>query len=245
MHNIRPITKSPATSEKVVEQIQGLISSSDLGPGDELPTQEFMAERMGVSRASVREALKALEAKGFINQKQNGRYSVAVMTSPRLVDPLEKMVAKYPERIWEILEISRVLIAEAAKLAAQRASKDQVDTLGKLVSKLEIAKDDKGYFRKEFNGTYLDFYRTLVAATRNTVFVHLVYSFKEILWEAFPYPRVKLASVPRIPTIIYEQHRDIWKAVKAKDPQGASESVIKHFNYIESKLREIVDNPQS
>jgi len=244
MHNIKPITKSPTTSERIANQIQDLISNSDLGPGDELPAQESMAERMGVSRSSVREALKTLEAKGFIRQKQNGRYEVAGMTSPRLVDPLEKMVEKYPERIWEILEIAKVLIAEAAKLAAERATDDQVDTLGELVSKLEIAKRDKRYFRKEFNGIYLDFYRTLGAATRNTVFFHLMHSFNEILEEAFPYPRRQLANVPRISTALYEQHKDIWKAIKAKDALGASESVKKHYDYVELKLKEIADNPR-
>jgi DNA-binding FadR family transcriptional regulator len=104
-----------------------------------------------------------------------------------------------------------------------------------------MAKDDKKYFRAHFDSIYYDFYRTLVAATQNIVFSHLTYSLDEIFSAAFPYPRQALVNVPRISTVIYLQHRDIWKAIAARNPQAASKSVNKHFDYIESKLRELAE----
>jgi GntR family transcriptional repressor for pyruvate dehydrogenase complex len=245
MYNIRLIEKSPAVSEKVTGQIQDLISSTELSPGDELPTQAKLSERMGVSRASVREALKMLLAKGFIRQKQSGRYEVAGVTSQRITDPLGMMVERDPEHIWEVLEIAKVLVAEAARLAAERATEQEIAALGDLVAKLEIAKSDKHYFRKEFNQIYLQFYRVLGFATRNTVFFHLMHSFNEVLERAFPYPRRQLANVPGISTMLYEQHLDIWKAISGKEPSKAAESVKGHFDYIEEKLRQIVEQSET
>lgn len=241
MPKIVPIKKGPTTPDKIAQQIITLIANNKLKPGDELPTQGELASGMRVSRASVREALIALEAKGFVKKKPNGAYIITGITSPKLIDPLEKIIKEEPKLVWEVLEMAKVLIVEAARLAAERATDEEISQIGKAVAKLEKAKGDKAYFRKEFSRAYIEFYRTLGTATKNTVYLHLIYSFNEMLKEAMPYPLVMLARVPNIASVIYEQHKKIWKSLEERKPSAAAKSAKQHFDYIEERLREVAN----
>ncbi|MGB4269423.1 MAG: GntR family transcriptional regulator, partial [Spirochaetota bacterium] len=105
---INKIEKAPDIPSMVVSQIIELISSGVLKPGDRLPSELEMTRRFGISRISLREAMKLLEAKGYIeSQGRKGKYVKSVVDDA-IKTPIEGLIQIDHKKIWELLEVRRI-----------------------------------------------------------------------------------------------------------------------------------------
>ncbi len=235
---IEKIDKGITVSEKVYSQLKKLINSGQFQPGDLLPAQGRIAKQMGVSRATMREALIGLEATGLIEKLPNGRYRVPLAKVLTPTD-IKGLVRKDPRTVWEILETGNALMTDACRLAAERATEADLNGLEKVISQLRKAKDNGERFKAYFNRCYIDFYRRICAATKNSIYIYIMQYLSRILEEVLPYPESLLEHVPEAPQVVFENLQSVYKALKNRNAAEASRCMKDHLAYVHSRFEEI------
>ncbi|MBN1533685.1 MAG: FadR family transcriptional regulator [Spirochaetes bacterium] len=238
--SLNRITKSPDIPSLVVQQITELIKSGNLKPGDRLPSENEMTRRFGISRISLREAMKLLEAKGYIVSK--GRKGKFVQSSEQL--PLESkigdLIAVDHNKIWELLSVRRLIDSEAAMMAAKNATKAQLQELSTFDDDASTIGIENLVSTREGGRLYTKFYHNLADSTNNTIFAHLMKSITWILRGALPYSRQKLMAVPDVSKIFYTHHKNIIEAIRARNPERAKTAVIEHIDWLEKTMKKLL-----
>ena len=113
--------KTPRLAERIAQQLESLIANGDLVPGERLPPERRLAESLGVSRPSLREAIRILASKGLLQTRPGGGTYVAATIEVDLVEPLIALLRDQPETRYDVLEVRRALEGSAAYYAARRA----------------------------------------------------------------------------------------------------------------------------
>jgi GntR family transcriptional regulator, transcriptional repressor for pyruvate dehydrogenase complex len=234
------IKKSPDIPSLVAKQIIDRIAKGALKPGDKLPSEYEMTKLFGISRISLREAMKLLEARGYIeSQNRRGKFVKSMVDDMRT--PLKEVLSIGHERIWELLYVRRIIEAEAAYLSATHASREQIKQMRDLFK--HSIKIDLDFIlnTKEGGIFYTRFFDLLADATGNTVFVHLRKTITTVLREAFPYSRKKLSTIPGSSRAIFMQLRKIGDAIEERKADEARIATIEHINYIEKSLKKALE----
>jgi len=230
------IEKSPDIPTLVMNQIIELISQGKLKIGDKLPSEQEMTELFGISRISLREAMKLLEAKGYIESRdRKGKYVKSLTDNVK--SSIEDLISVDHEKIWELIAVRRIIDSEAAFLAAKNVAKEQKARFKKIIDTLEKIGAENILLSKEGGRLYSDFFDILADATKNTIFVHLRKSITTILTGVFPYSRKKLSKVPESSKDIVKQLLTIYDAIEKRDADTAKSATIEHIDYIEKSLR--------
>ncbi len=223
-------------SDEIIEQFKELLSKGELKPGDELPSERELAESIGVSRPPLREALNALQAMGFIEIRPRSKIIVKSLVERSIDDPLSLLISEDLEKIFELLDIRRAMESWAAYTAAQKATKEDIKKLEKIIKKdqenLKTGMDDAK--------TDADFHIAISLAAHNTILSHLTASCYNILWNSQKMSRKKLFKRKENSQRIAEQHLRIFKAIKAKNPAEASRRAREHIDFVEKELRKII-----
>mgnify|MGYP000251930858 CR=1 FL=1 len=230
------IEKSPDIPTLVMNQVVDLISQGTLKIGDKLPSEQEMTELFGISRISLREAMKLLEAKGYIESRDRKGKFVRSLTE-NFRSSIEDLISVDHEKIWELLAVRRLIDSEAASLAAQNVSKEQKRRFKKIIDVLEIIGEERVLSSKEGGRLYSDFFDILADSTKNTIFVHLRKSVATVLTGAFPFSRKKLSTVSGSSVAICAQLMRIYEAIENRVPETARAATVEHIDFIEKTLR--------
>ncbi len=240
---IKTISKSPSIPIQVAEQIIALIKSGNMQQGDLLASEEVLTADLGISRITLREAKKLLEARGYIQSHGKGRKYIS---SPEHGEKtsIQDLVSLDPEKLWEILAVRKILDTEAAVIACSTATAKEKKALRSLCSKaIELGFGDRLPITEEGSRLYLDFFEALVNTTHNTMFSYLRKSMNSILTGSLPYSRKKLSSIQGSSKSIIEQLCTIVAAIENRNPDAARSSMIHHLEYIEKALKRGRDHP--
>lgn len=233
------IEKSPDIPTMVAKQIIDLISSGKLKPGDKLPSEQAMTDLFGISRISLREALKLLEAKEYIESlDRKGKFVKSMADNVK--SPIEDMISIDHEKIWELLAVRRILDSEMAAFAAVNAKARQLKELREIVKRMQEIGTDDVLISNESGKLYSDIFDVLADSTKNTIFVHLRQTIATILKGAFPYSRQKLSTTPGSSKEIFNQMIKICEAVEKRDPDAAKAATIEHIDYIVKTLKKVL-----
>lgn len=223
-------------SDEIIEQFKGLLSSGQLKPGDELPSERKLADSIGVSRPPLREALNALQALGFIEIKPRSKIIVKSITEKPLEDPLSLLLEQDIGKLFELLEIRRAMESWSAYKAAERANQRDIQKLHEVIQKdqenLKNNRDDAK--------TDADFHVSISLATHNTLFSHLMASCYHLLWKTQRISRQKIFRKKQNRYLIAEQHLKIFEAIKNRDPHKARKEAGNHIDFVEKELRKII-----
>lgn len=224
-----PITKQ-SLSDEVVFQIKEMISDGRLQPGQRLPTEQELCDGFSVSRATVREALKALTTLGLVERKKHNVYVTDSVKHPLREFYLHLMIDNYD--IGQVYESRMILEGSMARLACLRITPEQIEQLeefnqGMLSEDLEI------YIEND-----VAFHNLLILATGNRVLYEMYqvirFLLKKAQLETVQYSETRVTS--------RRQHQEILKAIKAHDADQAEELMNEHIRYLmglrESILRE-------
>ncbi len=206
--------------EAIVHQIQELVAERHLQPGDRLPSERELAELLGVSRASVREALRVLAAMGLVEVRPgDGTFIREPHTS---VDPA--VWSRLSERTFllDLLEARRIVEREVASLAARRATSEDLDQLQDL---LDRRAQELAAGRGDLEGD-LRFHEHLAEATRNPVLVSLVRTLTE-MWLV---SREAAGRAPTSPQKAHRFHMAILQALRRQDPEAAWAAMDQHMD---------------
>jgi GntR family transcriptional repressor for pyruvate dehydrogenase complex len=129
-----------SVTSKAIDNIRAMIRSGELGPGDRLPPENELAERLGVSRGSLREAVRALSQINVLDVRRgDGTYVTSLAPGELLSGMVFAMELLQVQGLEEVVEVRRLLLPPAAALAAQRVTKDQLAAMHAVVDQLERA----------------------------------------------------------------------------------------------------------
>ncbi len=131
-----------SVTTQAVDNIRRMIRSGELGPGDRLPPEHELSERLGVSRGSLREAVRALSQINVLDVRRGDGTYVASLEPKELLSGLSFAIELFQAKgLTEVLEVRRLLLPDAAALAAQRATDSQLAELRSIVVELDGAHD--------------------------------------------------------------------------------------------------------
>jgi GntR family transcriptional repressor for pyruvate dehydrogenase complex len=225
--------KTQTVRIQVVEQIARMIKEGRLKPGDQLPSERVIAEQMGISRPTVREAFAALEVAGLVET----RTGQGTFVKPGDVESL-KYRAEYlfvEERSpFETLETRKILESQAAALAAERATVEDLTDLNAALDILNASATSQNEWNEEADK---DFHVAIAKASGNSVLYDL---FKVLLDMSQHKVWSKMKEIGRQTTGSLgndvAQHRMIYEAIRDKDPRKARQLVWDHFVGVERDI---------
>lgn len=155
--------------ERVADQLQDLILSGHWKAGDKLPSETTLAGSFGVSRASLREALRQLGSLGLVEMRQGEGNYVSTPDLAKVLSPLEFALIEEHDNLLAIMETRRMIEVGTAGLAAIRASDKDRQRLSNIFEQMLAAKDDLESFAKADHA----FHRQIALSTKNTVIIKI------------------------------------------------------------------------
>jgi GntR family transcriptional repressor for pyruvate dehydrogenase complex len=210
--------------ESIVQQIQNLINEGHLQPGQKLPPERELAEDLGVSRTSIREALRALEMMGYLESKVGvgGGTYIKEITLDKMISPFSKVLLKNDDFIFELLEIRLFLEIETVRLAALRRNEEDIENMKKAIEQMEqeIESGESG-----FNGDNA-FHHAISNAADNRVlqqFVNMCGNLLEVEREAHLNNRDGESEKA------LGQHKKILEAIRNEDEEEAQKIMRNHI----------------
>lgn len=219
----QPLTRvaRPRLYEQLVKQLLDYIEAAQLGPGDLLPPERELAERLGVSRATLVQALVALEVLGVIDV-QHGTGAVLVQR-PRIASVI-KGLREHRNRLPEIVEARSTLEVKLAELAARRRTDADLEAID---AALQVMDDDIADGGKGLQGDEL-FHQAVTTAAHSSVMAQLMAFIAEMILET----RMESLGQPGRPEQSLASHRKIAEAIRAQDPDAAAEAMLSHIELV-------------
>ncbi|MHB1295710.1 MAG: FadR/GntR family transcriptional regulator [Anaerolineae bacterium] len=209
--------------QQVADRIQALIADESLHPGQKLPGERELAERLGVSRPVVREAVRSLAVRGLVTVKPGcGTY----IRQPSLRDAAEPiglyLKLRYgADSLAKLYEIRRMLEIEIAGLAAERATEADLAAMQAAIDSLVVDTDDAQRATQDD----LTFHLALANATHNQLFGLLLEPISDMLAAAI---HISYHASGAVPAGIHH-HRAVLAAIRAHDPEHARQAMRNHI----------------
>jgi GntR family transcriptional repressor for pyruvate dehydrogenase complex len=211
--------------EQIVQQIEESIVKGELKPGDQLPAERELAQRFGVSRTAVREAVKALREKGLVEAYSGKGTFITDGTTQAVRQSLDLMVKiGQAEGSTHLAEVRAILEPEIAALAATRIQEPELATMHEAVAVMDRAgQDPDAYIEAD-----LDFHLALAEGAANPLILSLLDSIVGLLREQ----RLRIFRVPGGPERGQLHHKRILEAVEKKDPEKARQAMRAHLSQV-------------
>ncbi|MEU6842166.1 FadR/GntR family transcriptional regulator [Streptomyces sp. NPDC046716] len=219
-----------AVTDEAIEKIKGMIVSGALRPGDRLPKESELAAELGLSRNSLREAVRALSLIRILDVRQGDGTYVTSLDPQLLLEALSFVVDFHrDDTVLEFLAVRRILEPAATAMAATTIDRDQLDRLAAQLDDL-----GPGPSVEELVAADLDFHRGIVAATGNSVLCSLLDGLsgpttRARIWRGL----TQEDAVGRT----LREHRAILAALRDGDPEAARSWATVHIASVEQWLR--------
>ena len=225
----------------VVRQIELLILRGILRPGDRLPAERELAEKLGVSRPSLREALGSLRESGLLEARAGCGVFVADVLGSAFAPALVQLFASHDVAVFDSLAFRRDMEGLAAERAARLGSESDLKVIDTIFQRMEAAGQARAR-SKSGEGARLDaeFHRAIIEASHNVVMLHMMRSMYDLLREGVFYNRKVMFSQRTSRCDLLDQHRAINTALQARDPEGARAAVEAHLDYVTVSLQDNV-----
>ncbi|MFK7882048.1 FadR/GntR family transcriptional regulator [Roseobacter sp.] len=232
----------------IVTQIETLILNGILRDGGRLPSERDLAEQMGVSRPKIREALKQLEDNGLINVRHGEGAFIAPLVGSAMSPALIQLYARHQDAFISYLEFRTAQESFAASLAATRATKADKVILSKVMDQLDKAHASGSV--EESQDADIAFHSAIIDASHNSLLVHTMSSIYALTKQNLFYNRSFLRAIDGTGDQLHAQHREIFEAVLAGDPDRASNAARDHIefvkrSYVEEQSRDQRDQVSS
>jgi GntR family transcriptional repressor for pyruvate dehydrogenase complex len=221
-------------SAAVIRQIEELILRGILRPGERLPAERELAERLGVSRPSLREALAELQAHGLLTARAGAGIYVADVLGSAFSDALIRLFADHEEAVFDYLSFRRDMEGLAADRAARHASDTDLRVIHTLLEKMEAAHarpDPEAEARLD-----AEFHLAIIEASHNVIMLHMMRSMYDLLRRGVFYNRQVMFDQRTTREQLLDQHRAIDAALQSRDPDAARAAVERHLDYVRRAL---------
>lgn len=207
--------------EQLVERLLALVDELELKPGDRLPPERELSADLGVSRASVRQAMVVLEVQGVVEVRHG---EGAILREKRPDEAVVSGVTAHRRRLPEVIEAREALEVQLAALAARRRTDED---LARIDAALVTMADEIDRGERGLGGDEL-FHGAVTAAARSGLLADLMAEISAAIRES----RVESLSQPDRPHQSLASHRQIAAAIRAGDPEGAAIAMRDHIRLV-------------
>ena len=220
VEQLRPVTR-PRLYEVIVEQLCAYIADNEMMPGEKLPAERDLATKLGVSRASLSQALVALEVQGVLSVRHgDGAILVRRPTEERAIRALRE----HADRIPDVIEAREALEVKLAGLAAARRTDAEMAAIDAAIATMEaeVEAGERGVLGDEM------FHEAITAAAHSSLLAKLMHEISGLIRET----RIESLSQENRPRASLEGHRKIADAVRKQDPREASRAMAEHIRLV-------------
>lgn len=213
----------------IVTSIESKIINEELSVGSKLPSERELALQFEVSRNVVREAIKVLHEKGYVDI-QIGRGVFVTKPNPKLVsDSLVRVLDTSVDGLEDILEVREVIELAVIKRVVKQATDEHIQLFKKIYEEMELKKYDVNEYIESDERFHLE----LAKATKNNVFGILSTSFSELSKEIFHLTRYNPLSI----NIAQEQHWKLIEAIESRDVHSAEKVMSIHIQTVREDIQ--------
>jgi GntR family transcriptional regulator, transcriptional repressor for pyruvate dehydrogenase complex len=221
-------TSAVATTIAALERL----ALDELQPGELLPSEAALADSLGVSRLTVREATRALQARGLVELRKGRRPVVLAPNGSLAGDFFRTAVRRDANALFELLEVRRALEVHIAFTAASRAPRAALVAMEHAIAEMRRRADDE----EAFHEADVRFHEALAAATGNSMLTQLIEQLAEPLRVSRRHSfRGRLAAGGSAADVV-DAHQAILDAVAERDPAAAAEAMRLHLRTTERDL---------
>ncbi len=204
-----------------VEEIKQMILDEKYDEYGFLPSEGVLSEKLGVSRATVREAVRTLEVRGFLKRIHGKGIQVLDKSQKVVEQALTDMFDKCELEVSDVLEVRMMIEPKSAELAATRITNNELKMLNDLVMMMEKSEViDEKYRECDFN-----FHKLLVSSTKNPMSMAIVAAYSDWLQKSIQASSPKDVNLERN----YHYHRNILEALEQHDAEAARKCMEMHL----------------
>lgn len=217
-------------SEKVIVQITAAVVRGELVAGGRLPPERELAEQFGVSRTVVRDAVKTLAGRGFLQVRHGSGIFVATAEESMTgrLDLLSGSLVLLGSGLQDLFDVRKTLEARTVELAAKLRTPDQVDCLRALVEEARKHLDDP----EVLSNTDAQFHVAIAESSQNLVMLRVMLTLLDLLATS----RLESLGIPGQAKRALEDHEHIVQAIEDQDAVQAKDAMIMHLNQTEDAI---------
>ncbi len=223
-------------SNSVVRQIEQMVLRGILRPGERLPSERDLADKLGVSRPSLRDAIADLAERGLLVSRAGSGVFVAEVLGSAFSPALTQLFSTHEEAVFDYISFRRDIEGLAAERAAIFGSETDLKLIATIFGKMEIAHQK----RDPSDEAQLDaeFHMAIIEASHNVIMLHMLRSMFELLRQGVFYNRQVMFRNRMTRDQLLDQHRAINAAIQARDPGAARAAVAAHMAYVEQAFHD-------
>jgi len=210
--------------EEVARQLERIILKK-LHPGDKLPSERELAESLGVSRSSIRDAIRSLELMGLVEPRQGAGTVVREISADALMNPLTNVLRHKMELVGELLDFRKMLEPPLAARAATHASDEELEEMEEILRRQET-KFRSGELAIEEDS---EFHYSIAMASGNSVVLKVL----DVLMDLLRDTRERSMQLEGRPQRSLAGHRRILMAIKKRDAEAAKAAMRRHIEDVE------------
>ncbi len=236
--------------DQIAQRVQALIQEQGLQAGDRLPAERRLAEQLGVSRPSLREAIQQLSSQGLLTSRRGGGTYLSAppsaagadagWTHDSLVGPLGTLFLQDPHYRYDVLEARGAIEGATAWLAAQRATDADRERLRQACeATLRHGPQDPPEAAARADAR---FHLAIAEASHNLVLLQTMRGLFELLQATVTQSRQRLYSAEPTATRLDAQHHEILQAILDGDAEQARQAMLDHLDYVGATVRALDDD---
>lgn len=217
------VIKQKNISDIIMDQIKEMVYDGRLKVGDKLPSELELANKIGVSRASIREALKALKEMGLIDSKVGGGSFISNNFIDSLSGPLSLMVALNNTDMKSIFEFRKVIEIGAISSATNNYTNQELHELNEILDNMKLASEEQvlGKLDREFHEKIIDMSKNIFFKINMKAIVDILDRFLHV------------SAMKSKKEDILKIHTEIYEALKSKDEKLAKSILERHLEEVE------------
>jgi GntR family transcriptional regulator, transcriptional repressor for pyruvate dehydrogenase complex len=220
-------------AHKVANQLKKAISDGVFRVGDRLPSERELAEQMGVSRPSIREAIQQLELQGIVEIVHGGGTVVKNITEREIQKPMEVFIGDDKQRVLELTQVRSYMEPLAARQAASNRTEEELSRIHYYLEEMEHD-FEKGQIRYEID---FQFHTEIAASAHNMVFLHLMSSIYQLISYSIKIHREQMFVSKEAQAKILNHHLRVFKAIQNRDPEAAEAAMKDHLQFVVEEFR--------
>jgi GntR family transcriptional regulator, transcriptional repressor for pyruvate dehydrogenase complex len=226
--DIEPIRRE-TVMDTVALRIKSLLQSGQLKSGDRLPPEPELAKMLRVSRSSLREALKGLMFLGLLKARPGDGTYIQSSLDRVLNQHFQWMILLREVEHMEVYELRKIIEPKAASLAAQRATRSDLDRIAKAVAAMRADQDDRNLFHLHD----IEFHEAFMGASGNVA----LQTTMRMLYHATAEARMRVLPLIENMDAHWKRHDRVYRAIRDRNSEQASKAVLDDLLYAEKLLR--------
>lgn len=220
--------------EEVAEAIYEMIRTGQVKPGQRLDSVQQLAENFQVGRSAIREALTSLRAMGLVEMKQGEGTYIKEFETDQITFPLSTAILMNKEDIAQLLEVRKIIEIGTAAAAAKKRTSHHLEMMEKALEEMKSAQGNETLGEK----ADLEFHLALADAAQNSLLLSLMNHVSGLMGETMKETRrVWLFSKQTTVERLYEEHKEIYEAIKEQDEEKARKLMLVHLENVEAILQ--------